>query len=88
MKDFLFHYIYLTISYNENKLENINNILSRLEPNQLYVKYYTEYIRKNEDKIPTYYDMLKNNIWDEYINNTLQKSQIFNDFTPVELIKK
>lgn len=80
----LFHWIHYTLSLTGgDKLGRVDKLLSRLEPNRTYVHYYTEYIRKIANKIPTYEQMINNKIWNEYKKFDVPKNQIYNEFTPV-----
>lgn len=82
---YLFHWIYYV---NRNKFERINRLLSLLEPNKSYINYYTKHIRSIENKIPTYEDMIKNSVWDEYRNHKITKNQIYTEFTPLDDVEK
>lgn len=77
----LFHWIYLHISNSLDRLSNVANLLKQLEPNQAYVHFNTEYIRKHEHKIPTYTQMIQNPVWTEYKKFDAEPDQIFNEFT-------
>lgn len=82
---FLFHHITHTLYHKDkDKLGRVDKILQHLEPNRAYVQYYTEHIRKLGDKIPTYEQMIKNHVWDEYKKIKVPNSQIYNSFTPLE----
>jgi len=86
---FLFHHIYHTLDHTGvDKLGRVDRMISQLEPNRTYVQYYTEYIRKVEDKIPSYESMVKNSLWEEYKKYKVPSAQIYNDFTPIEEIIK
>lgn len=81
---FLFHWIHHTVaSTGADKLGRVDKILSALEPNRTYVHYYTEYIRKVEKILPTYENMVKNKIFDEYRKYVIPKTQIYAEYTPV-----
>jgi serine/threonine protein kinase len=81
---FLFHWIHFRIRHMANdKLNRIDKLLQQLEPNRSYVQYYTEYIRKIEHKIPTYEQMVKNRVWNEYRQHRAQKNQIYNAYADV-----
>lgn len=79
---FLFHFIYDTVTKSgSDKYGRVDKLLSRLEPNRTYVHFYTEYIRKIEDKIPSYETMLKNYVFREYRKLNPSKHQIHNIYT-------
>lgn len=80
---FLFHWIYFTLAHSGDKLDRVDKLLSALEPNRTYIHYYTEYIRKVENIIPTYENMVKNKIFDEYRKYVIPSSQIYAEYTPV-----
>lgn len=81
---FLFYHIHDTLTESGgDKLGRVDKLLSALEPNRAYIQYYIEYIRKVEDKIPSYEKMIKNKIWNEYKKYTVPPSQIYNEFTPI-----
>jgi serine/threonine protein kinase len=82
---FLFHFIHYTLSHTGgDKLGRVDKLLSSLEPNRSYVQHYTEHIRRIAHKIPTYEQMVKNKVFDEYTKYKPIKSQIYNEFTPVD----
>lgn len=86
---FLFRFIHYTLSRSGgDKLGRVDKILSNLEPNRTYVQYYTEHIRKIEDKIPTYEQMVRNRVFDEYKKHAPPKTQIYNEFTPLTELQK
>lgn len=86
---YLFHWIHYTLSRAKgDKLSRVDKLLTHLEPNHAYVQYSTPYIRKIEDKIPTYEQMIKNNVWDEYKKYKVPKTQVYNEFTPIEELNK
>ncbi len=81
---FLFHWIHHRLRYADSSKQSIiNNILKALEPNGTYIQYHTEYIRKVADSIPTYEQMVKNHIWDEYRRHEVPKKQVYNEFAQV-----
>lgn len=85
---FLFRHIYYTLSRSgADRLGRIDKLLQALEPNRTYAQYNVEYIRKIEDKIPTYENMIKNDIWSEYRKIKIQKNAIHAEFTPVSTSK-
>lgn len=57
-------------------------LLEKLEPTRVYIHYYTEYIRKVEDKIQSYEDMILNDVWQEY-TIPIEKKHIYKKFDPV-----
>lgn len=77
--DLLFLFYWILDSANEST--EIDKILSQLEPNRAYIHYNANYIKKIESKIPTYSQMIKNNIWDEYKNYSIDNSQIHWEYT-------
>ena len=79
----LFYWIYDASLYGNDKLGRIDKLLQNLEPNRTYVHYYAEYIRKNADRIPTYEDMIKNKVWNEYKKISVPKNQIYLEFPAV-----
>lgn len=82
---FLFHHINYTLTHSGgDKLGRVSKMLRQLEPNQTYIQYYTEHIRRVADKIPSYESMIKNKLWGEYKNVTVLKNQIYTEFTPIE----
>lgn len=88
--DLLFLYYHINIAINisgGDKLGRIDKILQSLDPSLSYVHYNTSYIREHADKIPSYDDMMKNKIWDEYKGYKPPKNQIYNEYTAVEEIK-
>jgi serine/threonine protein kinase len=86
---FLFHWIHLTLAHTgADKLGRVEKLLSRLEPNRAYVQYYTEYIRKISNKIPTYEQMITNPVWDEYKKIKIPKHQIYNAFDSVDILSR
>lgn len=82
---FLFHWIYFRIrNMPGDKLNRIDKLLQKLEPNRSYVQYYTEHIRKIEHKIPTYEQMIKNRVWDEYKRHKASKNQIYSEYNEIK----
>ncbi len=80
----LFHWIHFRLGQiSSNKLGWVDKILRQLEPNGTYIHYYTEYIRKNERKIPSYKQMIKNSVWNEY-KTTVPQSQVHATYTALE----
>lgn len=78
---FLFHWIHFTLSNTGgDKLGQVDKLLSQLEPNRTYVQYYTEYIRKVEDQLPTYEDMIMNPVWNEYKKYKVPRNQIYSEY--------
>jgi hypothetical protein len=79
----LFHWVHQhSIRAGRDKMGRINKILHQLEPNGSYIQFNADHIRKIESQIPTYEDMIKNPVWDEYKKFSPPKSQIYNEFTP------
>lgn len=78
---FLFYWIYKTLRESSQSQE-IEAILQSLEPNRTYVKYNTEYIRKIENDIPSYLDMIQNKVFKEYSSNRPSPGQIKREYTP------
>ncbi len=80
----LFHHIHLDLSRSGgDKFGKIDKLLQQLEPNRTYVQYYTEYIRKVEDELPTYEEMINNIVWSEYKKHDTPIDQIYNEYTPL-----
>ncbi len=77
---FLFHWIYIT---SLDKLGRVDKILQKIEPNRSYVHYHAEHIRKIEKKIPTYSQMINNNVWAEY-RKAQPNAQIYHEFSPIK----
>ena len=78
---FLFHWIYATLSVTGgDKLGYVDDLLSALEPTRSYIHFYTEFIRKNEDTIPTYEDMIKNKVFFHYKNNSVLDKDILKSY--------
>lgn len=72
----LFHYINYSLEVHPKKnLMRIKDLMRELEPNQSYVHYNTEAIRKSAALIPTYEQMIKNRVWKEY--QRVQKKVIY-----------
>ncbi len=85
----LFHWIHSRVSHiGGDKPAMIDELLQHLEPNRAYVQYHTPYIRKVEDKIPTYREMVTNSLWDEYKNIIVPDGQIYNEYAPVNARSK
>ena len=85
---FLFHWIYRVLGATNNpNLGKVEAILSSIEPNESYKHHYTAYIRKISEEIPSYHEMLKGKIFDEYRNYKVPSSQIYAEYTPVESIE-
>ena len=63
-----------------DKLGYVDDLLSALEPTQSYIHFYTEFIRKNEDTIPTYEDMIKNKVFFHYKNNSVLDKDILKSY--------
>ncbi|SIP86129.1 Putative serine/threonine-protein kinase [Pacmanvirus A23] len=81
----LFRFIYLRLAASGgDKLGRVDKLMSQLEPNRAYVHYYPAYIRKIQHKIPTYEQMVKNKVFDEYKKFKPTKGQIYNEFAPVD----
>jgi hypothetical protein len=76
---FLFYWISKTLD-NEKTTSNkdILEILSKLDPTESYILYNTERIRNRHD-IPTYEDMLYNDVFKEY-HNLVPLKQIYGDY--------
>ncbi len=78
----LFHWInYTVMQSGSDKNGAIGRILNALEPNQAYITYYAEGIRRIADKIPTYKDMINNKVWNEYIRGTATRMQVYGEYT-------
>jgi hypothetical protein len=73
---FLFYCIYNTVPHTRD----ITQLLSVLEPNLTYIKYYTPTIRKIEDKIPGYRDMLMNPVFDYCAIEKIRAEDIYEEF--------
>ena len=81
---FLFHHLYTNIDISLEKKNKINKILSALDPAESYIHFYTPYLRKIEARIPTYAEMLQNQIFDEYREYDIPlDEQIYRKYTPV-----
>lgn len=65
---FLFYWINRIVENTQlDQSGSISEMLRSLEPNESYVSYQTEYIRRIESKIPSYLDMVTNKIFDDYL---------------------
>lgn len=78
---FLFYHIYVTSVNSRNpKIKDIEKILSALEPNKTYKHYYMEYIRKVDKLLPTYEQMVKNKIFNEYKKYVVKPNQVHSEY--------
>lgn len=78
---FLFYHIYHVVATSgRERLDRIDKILCALEPTRSYVHFYTEHIRKIEDQLPTYEDMIKNNVFHEYKKYRAKPNQIYKTY--------
>lgn len=78
---FLFYHIYSTLSlHNNERLKTVDAILSKLEPHRSYVHHYPEYIRKIENELPTYANMINNEIFAEYTNFVVPAENIIHEY--------
>lgn len=79
---FLFHWIYNTVAQAGGEyMESIVEILYQLDPLHSFSHYNTDYIRKNDDKVPTYKEMLANSLWKGYRTTKATNNQIYKKFT-------
>lgn len=75
----------------DNSIFNINHdinspildILRQLDPTTSYIHYYVEYIKKIEHTIPTYKDMVTNDVWKDYKSFKVSPQQIYKRYDPV-----
>ncbi len=58
---FLFHHI-----YHMNVDVSVRKLLKKLDPTNSYMNYHTDNIRKISSEIPTYTDMVTNQVWNKY----------------------
>jgi hypothetical protein len=79
---FLFYWIDSDVvrQHGIDKVGKMRGLLNKLEPNESYINYDTEHIRMIEDKIPTYEQMMQNDVWNDYRNVKVPKTQIYNEF--------
>lgn len=83
----LFHWIHHeVVRAGLDKWGHIDEMLRKLEPNQTYTHFNTEYIRKVENKLPTYHDMITNSVWDEFKKYQPTEDQIYTEYTPLESV--
>ena len=81
----LFHHIYFSLTQGENnKLHRVSKILSSIDPSEMYMHMDYEYIRRHENVIPTYKQMIKSKAFNEYKNFKAPISQIYNEFIQVD----
>lgn len=81
---FLFNWIYYILSrYDGDRTGKVAEMLSKLEPNKTYIKYYPEHIRSIEDEIPSYKCMIKNKVWKEYKTTKITRAQIYKEYTDI-----
>lgn len=72
----LFYWIHNTLKNNPSPAnEEIYKLLERLEPNKSYILYQTERIRNIEKQIPTYGDMLDNDVFSDYKKNKIVRME-------------
>lgn len=77
----LFHHIYHIVDmYGADRLEWIDKIFRALDPTRSYVHFYTEYIRKIESELPTYEDMIKNKVFNDYKKYRGTADQIYKTY--------
>ena len=82
---FLFNHILSTLNMvGSSSRDAINDLFSKLDPTKSYVKYYTPHVRRIQDSIPTYEQMVTNSTWEEYKNTKVSKKQIHKKYTPLE----
>ncbi len=80
----LFHWIHFRLRHVAGDKPNyVDKLLQSLEPNRSYVQYHTEHIRKIEGEIPTYEQMIKNDVWHEYTEYSVPKKQIYSEFASI-----
>lgn len=79
---FLFYWINRTVETSgSDRSGAIGEILSVLEPNGAYVSYQTEHIRRIESKIPSYFNMVTNKVFDDYLTPVdITPSRIFGSY--------
>jgi len=65
--------------YNTNSAE-LDKLFRQLDPNRFYVTRVVALIRNNKN-VPTYEDMIKSELWDEYRTISPTKQQIYSRFT-------
>lgn len=72
----LLHHIY----HGTGRASIIEQILNKLDPGEFYKKYNTDHIRKNLDKLLTYEEMLKTDLFDEYRNFNPPSDSVIAEF--------
>jgi hypothetical protein len=81
---FLFYWIYRVLDASrDRKLMAVDKILSALDPDRNYVYQRPGHVHKIESTAPSYKDMVKNKIFDEYSKHTITQSQIYAEYSPV-----
>jgi serine/threonine protein kinase len=81
----LFGWILTSVTHHDT-FGHINRILEALDPTKTYRHGIKLYVDQIKDQIPTCEQMLKNKIFSDYTEYKVNKSQIFNEFTPLNTI--
>lgn len=80
-----FHINYILDTVKSEGYTNVKKILTALDPHNLHTRSFV-YTNHHKKLIPTMQDLVKNPIWNEYKKVTVQKSNIFKEYTPVDMI--
>lgn len=73
----LFHFIYHALrNVGGDKYGWAEELILRLNPSGLHVAYYTKHINERIDLIPTYAQVMENDVWDEYLDEPAVEGEI------------
>lgn len=75
---FLFHDI---LQLNDNP--TVREILEEIDISKSFIHFDTEYIKRHEDKIPSYRDMLNSDVFSEYKNKNISKDEIWHEYSKI-----
>lgn len=84
----LFHWISVSLMrYSADKSGRANALLAELEPEKLYSKFNTDFIRRHDQLVPSYDDMMQSNAWNEY-RNSAPDPYVYADYEAMSRGKK